>query len=121
MPLTKDFGPVTVLMLPPEDKPRVTADWVRTSVDKYKNADNFFDRAFFAIVIFHGAEEDDVEFTDEARDYLSTLGNEKIICVSSPRLLPGPYVLEDSQLRDVWRLVDDANGTCMTTLKPQSK
>ena len=108
-------------MLPPEKKYRVTADWVRTSVDKYKNLDDVFDKAFLAIVVFHGVKADDAELTDAAQEYLSGLGNESVVFVTTPGLLPGPYVLVKGQLRDVWKLVDDANGTCMATLKPQSK
>jgi len=99
----------------------VTADWVRVRVEKYTTCDDVFDKAFLATVIFHGAKEDSVELTDEAREYLSKVGNEQVVFVPSTELLPGPYVSLGGQLRDVWKLVDDANGTCMTTLKPQSK
>lgn len=59
--------------------------------------------------------------TDEARRYLGKYGNKQAFFVPSTKLLPGRYVVLEGALRDVWRLVDDVNGTCMVTLKPQSQ
>lgn len=110
---------MTVFTLPQNVKLRVTADWVRVSVEKYETDDNVFDKAFLVTVIFYGAKKDDVELTDESREYLGKLGNEQVLFVSSPELLPGPYVLVGHELRDVWKIVDDSSGNRMATLKPQ--
>lgn len=99
----------------------MTADWLRACVQEYENTDDVFDKAFLATVVFHGAVAGDVEFTSDAREYLLKLGNEQVVFVTLPDLLPGPYLVIGGKLRDVWKLVDDSNGTCMATLKPQSK
>jgi hypothetical protein len=116
-----DFSLAAVFNLPQGEKPTVTSDWMRELVEKYNSCDDVFDKAFLEIVVFAGAREYDVEFTDEAQQYLRELGNQQVVFVSSPGLLPGPYALVGGELRDVWKLVDDSNGTCMATLKPQSK
>ena len=109
--------------LPKDNKLRVTADWVRGLVRQYESEDDVFQRAFLATVVFSGAEEVDVEFTEEAQAYLNQLGNRHVVFVARPSqpLLPGPYVLVERELRDVWKIMDDTNGTCVATLKPQSK
>ncbi|OKL58530.1 hypothetical protein UA08_06367 [Talaromyces atroroseus] len=86
----------------------------------YHDCDDVFDEAFLHTVVFNGNEIGEVEYADEAREYLRQLGNEETLFVSSPELLPGPYALVGGELRDVWKLVDDTNGTCMTTLESQS-
>lgn len=92
-------------------------------MENYKSSDDVFHEAFLVGVIFFGIREDETEITDQARMYLSRLGNKWIKCVSPAdtdgEVLPGPYVLLKNQLRDVWRLVDDKNRTCMVTLRPQ--
>jgi hypothetical protein len=94
---------------------------MRKTVEEYEKGDDVFDKAFLATVIFYGVEEHDVTLTDRAREYLGKLGNKHIAFITSPRLLPGPYVLVGNELRDVWKLVNDSNGTCMVTLKPNLK
>lgn len=88
---------------------------------RYKTADDVFDDAFLATVIFHGASEDDVELAEEAQAYLAKLGIKQVIFLALPELLPRLYALVGNELRDVWKLVDDADETYMATLKPQSK
>ena len=90
-------------------------------MQSYEARDDVFHRAFLTVVIFAGANEHDVEVTDSARQYLRELGNQQVMFVSTPELLPGPYALVRGNLRGVWKLVDDSNGTCMATLKSQSQ
>lgn len=101
----------------------ITEEWVRKTVENCKSTDDVFHEAFLVRVLFYGIREDEAEITDQARMYLSKLGNKWIKYKSSAgtgrEVLPGPYVLLNNQLRDVWRLVDDVNRTCMVTLRPQ--
>lgn len=83
--------------------------------------DDVFHNAFLAVVILQGPKEDLVTITPEARDYLHSLGTKCIISEASENFLPGPYAVIGNQLRDAWRLLDDINGTCMVTPKPQLK
>ena len=113
-----DFGLVTVITLPSDGRLQVTADWVRAVLEDYQN-DVVFHNAFLATIIFQGVKEAGVVLTDDARRYLTELGNERVIFRSLPDLLPGPYVMTGQMLGDAWKLIDDFNGTCMATLKPQ--
>lgn len=90
-------------------------DWIRSKVEEYETTDDVFLKDFLATVVFQGAKEDEVEFADEARRYLTGLGNRHVIFTSSPALLPSLYFLVGGEARDVWKLVDDEFGTCMAT------
>jgi hypothetical protein len=90
-------------------------------VGAYETKDDVFHTAFLDTVVFSGADGAHVNFTKEAQEYLGKLGNQHVIFVPSFELLPGPYVLIGNELRDVWKITDDSHGTCMATLKPQSK
>lgn len=94
---------------------------MRQQVNTYNEVDDVFHNAFLATVVLHGLGQDSVTITTEARDYLDGLGTKCVICIDSETLLPGPYAVIGNQLRDAWKLIDDVNGTCMVTLKPQSK
>lgn len=119
-----DFSLVTVFNVSVTSNLKITGDWVRERVQTYKKSDDVFQESFLAGVVFLGASEDEVEITDEAREYLSRSGNQWMKCIcplnNREKVLPGPYVLLGNRLRDVWKLVDDKNGTCMTTFRPQS-
>lgn len=99
----------------------MTADGIRRQVNWYNEVDDVFHNAFLATVVLQGSREDDVTITNDARDYLHGLGTKRIIFAESETLLPGPYAIVGDQLRDAWKLIDDINGTCMVTLKPQTK
>jgi len=116
----RDVGLITVFSLPEEKPARVTGDWIRSKVRDYIDNDDVFSPSFLKTVVFHGATEDDAEFSVDAREYLAHLGNERVVFLSEPSLLPGPYCCWGEELRDVWKLVDDSNGTCMATLKPHA-
>jgi hypothetical protein len=127
VPRTRDvgFALTTVFNFPgeEEDSTRVTLDWVLKCLKSYQNCnDDVWGPAFLETVVFNVPNiGDKVEYTDEAREYLCKLGSQETLFVSLPELLPGPYALVEKELRDVWKLVDDSNGTCMTTLAPQSE
>ena len=100
----------------------MTAAWLQEQVATYSSQDDVFNEPFLATVIFNSSsQEEDVKITDEAHVYLQKHGTDQVVCTSVPQLLPGPYALVGKQLRDVWKLVDDINGTCVVTLKPQQR
>jgi len=119
--LSREFNLATVFVLPKEDSFKVTSDYIRQQVSKYNELDDVFHNAFLATVVLQGPGEDSVTITPEARDFLHSLGMRRIIREESNVLLPGPYAIVEGHFRDVWKLVDDINGTCMVTLKPQSQ
>ncbi|CAI7586228.1 unnamed protein product [Penicillium manginii] len=120
---SQNISLVTVFAISGSAKAIITEEWVREIVESCKSTDDVFHEAFLAGVMFYGIREDEAKITDQARMYLSNFGNKWIKYVSSAdtdrEVLPGPYVLLKNQLRDVWRLVDDVNRTCMVTLRPQ--
>jgi hypothetical protein len=126
--LNQHFGLATVFTLPRgQESLEVAATWVQDQIARYSREDDVFDEHFLSTVIFHSgsgsssSEDEEVEFTEEARVYLQGRGTERVIIITEPQLLPGPYAIVGSHLRDVWKLVDDINGTCMVTLNPQQK
>lgn len=114
-----------VIWLPEGPKPRVTVEWIKHAIASYESDDDVFQKAFLGTVIFSGAEEGEVDIPQKAREYLITVGNQRIIFLqhssSTSSVPPGPYLLVGSQLRHVWTIVDDSYGTCVETLKPQSR
>lgn len=100
---------------------KVTLDYIRQRVNAYIEVDDIFHNAFLAAVVFQAPEADAFSTTDDALEYLQGPGTNCIINARSADLLPRPYALIGNQLRDVWKLIDDINGTCMVTLKPQSR
>ena len=78
--------------------------------------------AFLAIVLLlkTGDAQGDL-ITQSARDYLESHGNKRVVTLSSASLMPGPYAVVGRELRDVWKLMDDFNGACMTTLVPRAQ
>ncbi|PTB59993.1 hypothetical protein M431DRAFT_488772 [Trichoderma harzianum CBS 226.95] len=88
----------TVFPVPPETSTEISMAWMRKILDEYRT-DDVFNQAFLANVVFeHGMKQ-------------YAFG-------SSSNYLPGPHVMVDQELREVWKLVDDSYGTCMVTLKP---
>ncbi|QKX64226.1 uncharacterized protein TRUGW13939_11399 [Talaromyces rugulosus] len=124
IPRTRDvgFALATIFNFPrEEDSTRVTLDWVLKCLKSYQNCnDDVWGTAFLETVVFNVLNiGDKVECTDEVRDYLCRLGSQETLFVSLLELLPDPYSLVGKELRDVWKLVDDSNGTCRTALVPQ--
>lgn len=120
---TSEAELVCVFQLPESPKPHVTVEWIEHAIATYERDDDVFQKAFLRTVIFSGAKEGEVTLPPKAQDYLATVGNQRVIFLpcSSATILPGPYFLAGHQLRDVWKIVDDSHGTCMETLKPQSR
>ena len=110
----------TVFSVSNNDTLTITADWILSRLKIY-NLDDVFENAFLELVVLAGMKLTRVEITEEARTCLGKLRNLEILIACSTDLLPGPYAVRDGKLRDVWKLYEDSNETCMTTLKPQSK
>ncbi|UKZ82671.1 hypothetical protein TrVFT333_010465 [Trichoderma virens FT-333] len=95
---------------------------MRRRLDEYKK-DDVFNETFLANVIFLESRKrhriDKHSITKETIKFLKEHGMKQCIFSSSPNYLPGPHVMVGQELREVWKLVDDSNGTCMVTLKPQ--
>ncbi|KAK5995289.1 Scytalone dehydratase-like Arp1-like protein [Cladobotryum mycophilum] len=111
------LGLATVFSIPPGSQ-RITTEWVEECLDIY-NDDDVFNQEFLANVVFHGSGERRIEITNEALEFLERRGMKTYTINWTPGCLPGPHVVVDRELREVWRLVDDSNGTCLVTLKPQ--
>jgi len=108
-----------VFDLPPDPTAQITVDWTRSKVEEYVQVDDIFDTAFLSTIIFRGLELSKLTLAETAQAYLKTLGNQEVTSLSAQEQLPGPYIIVKETLRDVSKVVDDAYGTCMTTLRPQ--
>jgi hypothetical protein len=97
----------------------VTKRWLSGTIAQYRAEDDVFADQFLAGVIFQGAEESEVDFDGDAKDYLRSHGNQWTRFTTA-RVLPGPYAQMGGRLRDVWKLEDDSNGTAMVTVRPQT-
>ncbi|KAL7917263.1 amidase signature enzyme [Trichoderma austrokoningii] len=93
----------------------ITVELICKSLDEYKH-DDVFREEFLACVVFNTSRKPSI--SDEAISLLREHGI-KYVVTSSKDYLPGPHVIVDQELREVWKLVDDSNGTCMVTVKPQ--
>jgi hypothetical protein len=111
---------VTVIDVSDLASKQVTGDWLRDIVENYKAHDDVFQEAFLNGIIFSGANADEFKVTPDIWKYSSTLGYHSIRFLSTPSLLPGPYVYIGGRLRDAWLLQDDTNGTLMASIRPQT-
>ncbi|EHK20648.1 uncharacterized protein TRIVIDRAFT_223620 [Trichoderma virens Gv29-8] len=116
------FNLATVFLVPSDGSTIISDEWMRRRLDEYKK-DDVFNEAFLANVIFLESRKrhriDKHSITKETIKFLKEHGMKQCIFSSSPNYLPGPHVMVDQELREVWKLVDNSNGTCMVTLKPQ--
>ncbi|KAL6895047.1 amidase signature domain-containing protein [Trichoderma evansii] len=97
---------------------RVSVAWIRDCLDEYRR-DDVFSKEFLAYVVFVAPRKPKPQVSKEAIHFLKEHGMKEHIVLSSTDYSPGPHVIVDQQLREVWKLVDDLHGTCVVTLKPQ--
>ena len=114
-------GPALVTVFVVEhDDISVTEDWVRQRLNLFQSADDVFYSAFLQGVVFYGLK-DDQGISTGALDLLTNTGMQWVHCLppvaSSSDLQPGPYILLDGRLRDVWRLHHDTNGAFFSTVQ----
>lgn len=122
LPKMKSRGPrlATVFEIPQDE-----ADpWISKHLAEYKLND-VFSAEFLAVVVFIVPREscvskEEINVLDEIK-ILEENGMKEYIFVSSTDYSPGPHVIVDQELREVWKLVDDSYASCMVTLKPQRK
>ncbi|EHK47285.1 uncharacterized protein TrAtP1_010052 [Trichoderma atroviride] len=106
----------TVFSIPPDGPASITDEWIRKCLDGYKH-DDVFGEEFLQCVVFNTSRK--LSVSNEAIHLLREHGMKEYVVTSSTDYFPGPHVIVDQELREVWKLVDDSNGTCMVTLKPQ--
>lgn len=98
--------------------------WIRKHLAEYK-LDDVFSEEFLAHVVFIVPRKscvlkEEVKALEEIM-ILEENGMKDYIFVSSTDYSPGPHVIVDQELREVWKLVDDSHASCMVTLKPQKE
>jgi hypothetical protein len=108
-----------VFSVSPDSPTIITDEWIRKCLDEYNKHDDVFREEFLACVVFNASTKPSI--SNEAIDLLRKHGMKEYVFTSSPDYFPGPYVIVDQELREVWKLVDDSNRTCMVTLKPQKE
>lgn len=112
---------VTVFDVEADQTSSVTKSWIQQRIEQYQNTDDVFQIAFIRGVIFYGGQRNALELTAGAKSLLHEMGMQcydHIPVTAQVTLLPGPYVLLDGYLRDVWRLYSDTNGAFISTVKP---
>lgn len=109
----------TVIAVSNDSPSLVTLEYLQSTIEHYKSYDDVFNEAFLAKIVLTGAVEGPIHIAPDAREYLSSCGNEWITFTAAGNLAPGPYILVDGRLRDAWLLEDDTSGTLMTSLRPQ--
>lgn len=80
--------------------------------------DDVFSQEFLAVVVFIVPRKSCI--SKEEIKILEENGMKEYIFVSSTDYSPGPHVIVDQELREVWKLVEDSYASCMVTLKPQT-
>ena len=93
----------------------LSADWLKSLLDDFLQADDVFCSAFLSGVVFYGrGVSNDFSLDSGSQDVLSshrTLWTRFIDPADADGpLLPGPYVLENGLLWKVSRLYDDIAG-----------
>lgn len=96
----------------------ITDLWISRRLAEYKR-DDVFSEEFLDHVVFIVPRKSCV--SKQAINVLQENGMKEYIFVSSTNYSPGPHVIVDQELREVWKLVDDSYATCMVTLKPQTE
>ena len=99
---------------------RITKKWLQDILESYATSDDVFRWEFVSGLIFIGASQSEVEITDEARDFLATLGNEwiELLDSSSQEISIGPCAFVDGRFASILRLFDDTSKAFVVSLKP---
>lgn len=86
--------------------------------------DDVFQPVFTNTVVFYGANQDEVEFKEDALEALATWGTKTWSFVPGTNhglVRTGPYVYVHGRTWQPWRVYSDFNGTFMCTFKPGSE
>lgn len=111
--------------MPPKQECSVITDtWLQSTLDEYRKDDVFQDE-FLQGIVFRTSQNDVANLTPEARALLEKHDTEWICSLDAGELghkvRPGPYILIDNHLREVWRLYRDTQEVFRLTLQPGSQ
>ena len=116
---------VTVFSLSGNNIANLTESRMQQWIDDYQSTDDVFQAPFLQGIIFTDAEGDDSMVTKNVQALLVKKGMQWFRCLplppKGPKIQPGPYILLEGRLREVWRLYSDRSGAFFSTLRPGSK
>jgi Asp-tRNA(Asn)/Glu-tRNA(Gln) amidotransferase A subunit family amidase len=100
---TKEPLPVTYMSLPATES---SANELKATITGYLASDDVFSEHFLTTVVLGGPGH----LSEEATQYLKSMGCESILVAEGPDLMPGPYLLHPSgAVTKVYRLYWDHN------------
>ncbi|KAM7189319.1 amidase signature domain protein [Rhypophila sp. PSN 637] len=111
-------GPVTVIQA---DTPCIDKEWLCQYIENLEKCIvyNRYDFLTGLVVTSSQAMHQTPTLTKGAEEFLTKFGNEWVEFTKQTHgLVPGPYVLTDSVLKSVLRLLADKQSTCLTALRP---
>jgi hypothetical protein len=90
----------------------IDASYLKSRIGYYLNTCDVFTPAFLHCVEFLGAKQDDVNFHEDAEEQLKQWGTSRreftpLTETTNDGPPPGPYVVRDQRLCQVWRVYDD--------------
>ncbi|KPM45590.1 hypothetical protein AK830_g921 [Neonectria ditissima] len=115
-------GPCAVIWH--REKPTITADWLRETVNRWQHADDVFQLGFLETVIFVREEHaPEPVFETSSRELLNEKWKSQVAfaVVESEEILEGPYYIHDGGLHIVWRLFSDNHEAFMAATLPQNE
>ncbi|KAJ4299616.1 hypothetical protein N0V90_004862 [Kalmusia sp. IMI 367209] len=100
----------------------IDAGYLVRRIQRYLATCDVFTLDFLHCVEFTGAREEDVTFHQDAKDQLREWGNSWTKFTPTQAVNdgppPGPYVVAEHQLRQVWRVYDDFNQAFLVSTWP---
>jgi hypothetical protein len=112
----------TVLDVRPGDLVNTTT--LQERIAQFIRTDDVFDKAFLEGIIFQGAEESQIKIDPTPNGPFKELGIEWTHVQptqkssSLPQLPPGPYIVQNGQLSQIWRLYSDKNLAFIQSVWP---
>lgn len=108
-------------MLALDERTTVTADWLRQELGRFRSTDDVFCDDFLKGIIFVGAEDDaEIQIAPDARQMLEDMGTSWIETLNgmyeSEEFKPGPYVVLQHELLEIFRLHDDVQSAFMSSV-----
>jgi hypothetical protein len=114
---------VTVIKISPGDS--IDAKYLQSRIQHYITTCDVFTLDFLHCVEFIGADQGDVDFQRDAKEQLNQWGNSWVKFTRTETANggppPGPYVVVDQHLRQVWRVYDDFAKAFLVTTWPSEQ
>lgn len=115
--------PSYATVIPLNRNRRVTYTWLRQTLEIYRSTDDVFRDEFLSGVIFTGVTSGtSLDISPEAELLLKSLGmswhEEFDVDAADNTPLPGPYVVAEQHLLEIFRLYTDSQGAFMNSLIP---